>query len=133
MVLHSDLHNVIASLAKFVSGSSNELRTNLSKSLIQFICYAFKNRLRMCTVCVLSSDTTNSNLRFFQFCTFYVFRSNYMGTKQIKQFMLLTLHCINGLVSQQLCKTAILYAYKAHRHKTCFIKLSHAKYASEEK
>ena len=38
MVLHSDLHNVIASLAKFVSGSSNELRTNLSKSPVQFIC-----------------------------------------------------------------------------------------------
>ena len=38
MVLHSDLHNVIASLAKFASGSSNELRTNLSKSPIQFVC-----------------------------------------------------------------------------------------------
>ena len=38
MVLHSDLHNVIASLAKFVSGSSNELRKNLSKSPIQLIC-----------------------------------------------------------------------------------------------
>ena len=38
MVLHSDLHNVIASSAKFVSGSSNELRTNLSKSPIQLIC-----------------------------------------------------------------------------------------------
>ena len=38
MVLHSDLHNVIASLAKFVSGNSNELRKNLSKSQIQFIC-----------------------------------------------------------------------------------------------
>ena len=30
MVLHSDLQNVVASLAKFVSGSSNELRKNLS-------------------------------------------------------------------------------------------------------
>ena len=38
MVLHSDLHNVIASLAKFISSSSNELGTNLSKSLIQFLC-----------------------------------------------------------------------------------------------
>ena len=38
MFLNSDLHNVIASIAKFVSGSSNELRTNLSKSPIQFIC-----------------------------------------------------------------------------------------------
>ena len=40
MGLHSDLHNVIASLAKIVSGSSNELRTNLSKSPIRFICNA---------------------------------------------------------------------------------------------
>ena len=38
MVLHSDLYNVIASLAKFASGSSNKLRTNLSKSPIQFVC-----------------------------------------------------------------------------------------------
>ena len=37
MVPHSDLHNGIASLAKFVSGSSNELRTNVSKLQIQFI------------------------------------------------------------------------------------------------
>ena len=37
MVLHCDLHNVIAFLEKFVSGSSNELRTNLSKSPIQLI------------------------------------------------------------------------------------------------
>ena len=46
--------------------------------------------------------------------------------------MLLTLHRINGLVSPQHYKTAILYAYKAHRHKTCIIKLSHAKCASQE-
>ena len=38
MVLHSDLYNVIASLTNFASGSSNELRTNLSKSPIQFVC-----------------------------------------------------------------------------------------------
>ena len=43
------------------------------------------------------------------------------------------LHRTSGLISPQLCKTAILYAYKVHRHKTlCFIKLSHAKCASEE-
>ena len=38
MVLHNDFHNVFASLAKIVSGSSNELKTNVSKSPIQFIC-----------------------------------------------------------------------------------------------
>ena len=57
-----------------------------------------------------------------------------MGTKQINENFILTLHRISGLVSPQLSKTAILCAYKVHRHKTlCFIKLSHAKYASEEK
>ena len=40
MVLHSDLLNVIASVSKFVSGSSNELRTNLSKLPFRFICSA---------------------------------------------------------------------------------------------
>ena len=38
MVVHNDFHNVFASLAKFISGSSNELRTNLSKSPNRFIC-----------------------------------------------------------------------------------------------
>ena len=38
MGLNSDLHNVIASLAKFVSAGSNEFRTNLSKSPIRFAC-----------------------------------------------------------------------------------------------
>ena len=32
--------------------------------------------------------------------------------------MLRMLHRISGLVVPQLCKTAILYAYKAHSHKT---------------
>ena len=36
-MLHSDLHNVIASLTKLVCGSSNEFRTNLSKAAIQFM------------------------------------------------------------------------------------------------
>ena len=35
MDLHSDLHNGIAFLEKFVSGSSNKLRMNLSKSPVQ--------------------------------------------------------------------------------------------------
>ena len=35
--------------------------------------------------------------------------------------------------SPQLCKTVIIYAYKAHKHKTlCFIKLSQVTCASEE-
>ena len=54
MVLHSDLHNVIASLAKFVSGSSNKLRKNLSKSPIQLICnvtyVTFLNTGYLCAV-----------------------------------------------------------------------------------
>ena len=37
MALHSDLHNVIASLAKFVSGSSKELRMNLSSDAKKFM------------------------------------------------------------------------------------------------
>ena len=47
--------------------------------------------------------------------------------------MLQTLHRISGLVAPKICKTVIIYAYKAHRHKTvCLIKLSRIKCASEE-
>ena len=49
-----------------------------------------------------------------------------LGTKQINKI------CATDVTSHQYM--AILYADKAHRHKTlCFIKLSHAKCASEEK
>ena len=67
MVLHSDLHNVIASLAKFVSGSSNELKTNLSKSLIQFICnVTYVTYLNIGYLCVPCSyvDPTGSVLNY---------------------------------------------------------------------
>ena len=47
--------------------------------------------------------------------------------------MLLRLHHISGLVSQQLCKTIVIYAYKNHKNKTlCFIKLSHVNCASDK-
>ena len=82
MVLHSDLHNVIASLAKFVSGNDNELRTNLSKSLIQFIYNnTYVTYLNFGYICVRCSyvepnrSVLNYLLRYykFQLCTFYNF------------------------------------------------------------
>ena len=71
---------------------------------------------------------------FYQFCTSYILEVILWGQNRSIKFILLTLHCISGLVSPELYKTVILYAYKTHRHKTlCFIKLSHTKCAWEEK
>ena len=74
MLLNSDLHNVIASLAKFVSGSSNELRTNLSKSLIQFIFnvtyVTYLNIGYLCVHCLyveLTGSVLNYLLRYYKF------------------------------------------------------------------
>ena len=95
MVLDSDLHNVIASLAKFVSDSSNEFRTNLSKSPIQFMCIVtyvtflnigYLSALFVCWANTASRKLYAQMLRisvylFYQFCACNVFRKNSMGTK----------------------------------------------------
>ena len=73
MALHSDLHNVIASLAKFVSGSSKELRMNLTKSPIQFICnVTYVTYLNIGNLCALSyaeprGSVLNYLLRYYNF------------------------------------------------------------------
>ena len=95
MVLYSDLHKVIASLAKFVSGRCNGLRTNISKSPIQFICnityVTFLNIGYLSALFVCRANRASRKLfaqmlrisvyRSYQFCTCYVFRSNSKGTK----------------------------------------------------
>ena len=84
-------------LAKFASGSSNELRTNLSKSPIQFVCnvtyvtvlnIGYLSALFVCLANRVSRKLFAQMLRIsvhpsYQLCSCYVFRSNSKGTKQI--------------------------------------------------
>ena len=81
---------VVASLAKFVSGSRNELRTDLSKSPIQFICnvtyVTYLNIGNLCALFVFWANRVSVKLfaqmlqlpvyHSFQFFTFYVCRCN---------------------------------------------------------
>ena len=130
MVLHSDLHNVIAPLAKFVSGSSNELRTNLSKLPIQFICnVTYVTFLNITYLHCLYVEPIGSVVNYLLRC--YAFQFTLLinfahamfleviprGQNRLLKCILLMLHRISGLVSPQLCETVIIYAYKAHKHK----------------
>ena len=118
MALHSDLHNVIASLAKFVSGSSNELRTNLSKSPIQFICNGtYVTYLNITYLHCLYVEPIGPAVNYLLRCyalqfTLLINFAHAMFLEVIPRehnrllkCMLLTLHRISGLVSPQLSKT----------------------------